>query len=90
MSNFANSWISTKSSSQREHGTGIHGCAKLKIRLATLARTKWIRAITPLTLDFAQSANAKLDILPFYVKMVLEWRVLYLSDMPKNGRNRGF
>ena len=45
MSSFANYWIITKTSSRREHGTGIHGCAKLEIRLASLARTKWIRAI---------------------------------------------
>ena len=63
MSSFANYWIITKTSSRREHGTGIHGCAKLEIRLASLARTKWIRAITPPTLVLHCSANAKLAIL---------------------------
>ena len=59
MSSFANSRIITKTSFRQEHVTGIHGCAKLEIRLASLARTKWIRAITPPTLVFALFSKCK-------------------------------
>ena len=73
MSSFENCEIITKTSSRREHVTGIHGCAKLEIRLASLARTKWIRAITkqaqqreclPPTLVFALFSKCKTRLFP--------------------------